>query len=175
MSVAAVVAGQITPTFSFSQTPSTGGLANQALAPALGALAINLKNGNAAPDLVDLLSIVPINLVATTTTLDLTTLTDVLGGAVNLLNVMAMIFVNYSTVAGHDLLVGDAVTNEWDGLLSSAGTLRIPASSVKNPFGGFVIVGCPNGLAVSSSHKVLKVDSGANTVTGAILFVGASA
>lgn len=173
--MAASLTGQTQPTLSFQLTPASGFLANSQITVADSYLT-QFGYGHLA-DQCDLVYAASITFVTSTPqTLDLTSLTDVVGGAVNFARVRLVAIKNLSTADAAVLTVGNSVTNEWDGFLSAAGTLKVFPSSANNPKGGWVILTAPNttGIVVDSTHKTLKLDPGANAFTVNVIIAGGS-
>lgn len=67
------------------------------------------------------------------------------------------------------LLIGDAVTNEWDGFISAGATLKVFPSSLIND--GWFVLTAPNttGIPIDSTHKALKFDP--QTAAGDVIFI----
>lgn len=93
--------------------------------------------------------------------IDLSSLTNVFGEAINFSNVREILIVSRSDNPGNDLIVGDAPTNPWsapwDGDTDGKNVCRAS---------GTVLFSAPlDGFAVSGSSKVLRVtwDAGTNT------------
>lgn len=107
------------------------------------------------------------------------TLFDLYGNPAVFARVNLLAFKIYDTTDGHALTIGDdASGSEWSGaaaLLSTAGTLRILASTAAND--GFLVLAAPNstGYVVDNTHKLLKMDPGAATFNADVIFIGRSA
>jgi hypothetical protein len=136
-----------------------------------------MQTAGVLADQCDTLHMKTYSFVASTPqTIDLSTLTDIYGNAISFsggrVRVLA-IKIN-STTDGVNLILGDSVTNEWDAFLSAAGTLTVFPGTANND--GFFILAAPNttGMAVSSSHKTLKLDPGSNTFTADVIIAGCS-
>lgn len=174
------VAGQCQPSINFTQTPAAGFLSGQAL-PINLTLAALFKASGVLADQVDTIYANTLTFTASTPqTLDLTTLTDILGNAISFARVRFLAIRVQSVTDGQYLLVGDAVTTEWDGFLSAAGTLKVFASSptsagaINNS--GFTLLCAPNttGIAVTGSSKSLKLDPGTFAFKVDIVIAGCS-
>jgi hypothetical protein len=174
--MSSTVSAKISPVVSLAQTPTSGPL-NGTTLNLSPTLALTLSAGTGAADLCDRVYYGLLTFVASTPqTLDLTTLTDVLGNAVNFTRVRAIVIQNQSTVNGVTLTVGNAGANEWDAVLSASGTLGVSGGSPANPNGGFYVQTCPNttGWVVDGTHKALKLDPGAAAFTAVVILVGSS-
>jgi hypothetical protein len=75
-------------------------------------------------------------------------------------------------VDGAALIIGDAVTTEWDAFLSAAGTLKVFPGTAAND--GFWILAAPNTTAmpVTSSSKSLKMDPDTAAFTAEVIIAG---
>jgi hypothetical protein len=113
------------------------------------------------------------SLVATTTTLDLTALTDPNGASITCTTGRVREFWIQNT-SSYSLIVGNAASNAWTGCLSSTGTITIPAGGYFH-FSDATSVGSGVGAVVDATHKNLKLDAGANTVTFNVLLLLCSA
>jgi hypothetical protein len=115
-----------------------------------------------------------------TVDIDLTTLTDPYGAAINFARVKVLAVFNFATNDAYKLVMGLAVTNPWaapfDGL--TTGKLHVPPGRLDATLGvtypGRVLIWAPGatGLAVSGTSKVLRLDSGANTVPYVVALFG---
>jgi len=112
-------------------------------------------------------------LAATTVTYDLTALTGSAGETKAFSKVKLLCIFNNDTVAGHDLVCFDAAATAWQAPLDDAtATVTVP--------GGCSAGGTPlllanmtaAGWTVDGSHKSLKLNSGANSVSYTILIAG---
>jgi hypothetical protein len=158
----------------FFATPSTGAFAGIDV-PVNVAAAVGLNPGTGSSDLINLISVTPYTFVASTPqTVDLTSLLDPFGNAVNLANVRLMVILNLATTTGYTLLAGDSGSNEWDAVVSASGTMTVPPSSPTNPTGGFIIVSAPWGLAVSGTHKTFKLDPSGNAFSAVLYLFGST-
>lgn len=119
----------------------------------------------------DLIYCKPLVLAASATTIDLTSLTGFFGETINFARVREAIGYNPDTTAGHDVTLSQGASNGWTyapvgKLFASGGAFRIadPLST-----------GGGNGMIVDGTHKTVKFDPGANTITIYVLFFGGSA
>ncbi len=173
----ATIQGGVTPGFSFTQTGSTGFLTGTQI-PLQLTLALNIAAGTAA-DKADLIHALTYTFVASTAqTIDLTSLTDVLGGAVNFARVRLFALRVNSTTDAASLTIGNAAATQWLGFLgTTTSTLIIPAASAANTTGAWTMITGPNttGMAVSGSSKSLKMLPSAHAFTADLIIVGCSA
>lgn len=116
---------------------------------------------------------------ASPVSIDLTSLTDPSGAAVNFAKIRAALILNDSTTDGSFLLLDNTVTNGWGSPFNNITTakLKIPAGATVNGtnYPGFFMICGPNttGLTVDSTHKIVSLDPGANTIPYRILWLGA--
>jgi hypothetical protein len=165
-----VVTGQIT--FNAAFTEQATALTTYSI-PATISSNLSYANGTLSNQ-VDTIYAKTITLAGTTQTIDLTSLTDPAGNAINFARVREFIVVNSATSAGFDLKVEAGSSNPVIFippvanflLCRYSGTLRI-----SDP----VSTGSGNGNVVTSSTKTITFDSGANTITFLVLIVGGSA
>jgi hypothetical protein len=129
-----------------------------------GVLTLKSQFGNAASiDNFNLLHATRYNFAASTPELpDLTSLLDQKGNAIGFAQVLYFLYRIQSTNAAFTIAAGGAVTNPWNGFLVGAGQMTWQTSTAKND--GFMILQAPNGMAVNSGSKVLKLDPGTNAV-----------
>ena len=176
----ATVTGQVTPSLNFTQTPAAGFLAGVQV-PANKTIQAIFKTAGVIADQVDTLYANTLTFVASTPqTIDLTTLTDILGNAITFARVRLIAIRVNSTTDGQNLLVGGAGANEWDGFLTSGAKITVFPSTAASGGGlnnsGFFILAAPNttGAVVNSGSKLLKLDPGSNAFTVDILIAGCS-
>lgn len=169
------VTGSMKVTTSSTQTP-TG------LPGTVTPLTINqtfnstFQNGTAA-DLVDQRYIATLTFVASTPqALDLTSLLDSSGGAVNFARVRRLSIKFKDATDGQTLKIGYASTtaNAWTSLLSNPGQLTLQPSTAAND--GFIVLSAPNttGWVVSNTNKLLNLDPGTSAFSIDIEILGAS-
>lgn len=114
------------------------------------------------------------SLASTSTTLDLTAMTDPNGAAITCTTGRIREFVIQNTSA-FPLILGNAASNQWLGMISTAtGTLTIPPGGIHH-FADPTTVGASAGAYVDATHKSLKIDAGAHTVTFNLLIAFCSA
>jgi hypothetical protein len=114
-------------------------------------------------------------LASTPQTIDLTTVTDVLGGTAAFARIRFMTFKMKSTTDAATLIVGNAATNAWSAALGATGTLTLRGSTATND-GGFALWS-PNttGYVVDSTHKSLLMTPSAHAFDVDVYIFGASA
>ncbi len=170
------VSGTITLSGTITEKSATGTVLQLGLSAAL-AIANKFTNGTGAGQ-ADLVYAQPMSLAATTQTIDLTNLTDVINGSIivnNFARVRLIAVVVDDTTAGHKLLVSRGASNGWTILPASTS-----AQAVEPNNGIFLLTdmqstGSGVGYVVGSSSKTILLDSGANTVTFSLMIVGCSA
>jgi len=143
-----------------TETPSNTNLPPYTVGPTT--LKANLANGSAA-DQVQQQYIATLSLAGAAQTIDLTSLTDPLGVAVNFTAIKRLRVRHKGTTDGQNLTMKPGTTNGWTALLNSAGTLAICPATGNNP--AWVEFVAPNttAWAVSSTSKTITFDPGANT------------
>lgn len=152
-------------------TPATASVTLQT--PSVTLASINYSNGTGAGQ-TDLMYESQQTLASTTLTIDLTSLTDPFGGAINFARVRELFVLNYTATAGFDLIVEQGASNGFAFVPPSANAYKCFAN------GGCYWLRDPNtsgasvGLFTSGSSKTIKFDSGAHTVTFYILILGTS-
>lgn len=118
----------------------------------------------------NLMTVLAATLTAATEEIDLTTLTDPGGQAINFARIKGYGLFNFSVAGGSsagNLIVGGAASNPWAAPFDGTGTSKLvvgPGPSSGVPGGVVHWFGDATGLAVSGTSKVLKLDSGAATV-----------
>jgi hypothetical protein len=127
-------------------------------------------------DQCDLLHAKTYTLVASTPqTIDLTALLDPVGAAVVFARVRLVAIRVKSITDGAVLLLGASGANDWTGLVSTAGTVKVYASSALND--GFTIFQMPNttgAVVTSAGQRLVKLDPGTNAMLVDILIAGCS-
>jgi hypothetical protein len=134
-------------------------------------IAETLTMGTGAGKL-NLMNKVQLGSLTGTVDIDLSTLTDPDNQAINYARVKVLAILNYATNDAYKLVMGLAASNPWvapfDGL--TTGKLMIPPGRIDATTGitypGRVLFWANNatGLVVSGTSKVIRLDSGANTV-----------
>jgi hypothetical protein len=94
--------------------------------------------------------------------LDLTALTDPLGGALNFTNVSEILITNDSTTAGQDFTIG-AGTN---GLFTAAPNV------VRANGGQWHLTDVNPGITVDGTHKIFQIANASGTASGKITILG---
>lgn len=175
------VTGSIYANPSFNQTPTTGFLAGVAL-PVNATIQAVFRAAGVAADQVNLIHARTYTFVsATAQTIDLTALTDIVGGTVNFARVRLVAIRVKSTTDAARLTVGAAATNAWEGFLSPAGTFTVFPSTANSDGtvnnSGFFIMGAPNttGVVVSGSTKSLKMLPSAHAFDVDVIIAGCDA
>ena len=175
----AVVVGTAVQNISFTQTVSSGLINPYSIVPAIAApgvpgASINYANGTAA-GLVDLLYEKQFSLASTTTTLDLTSLTDAGGGAIVFARIRELIVYVYDASAAHLIKVYAGASNGITWVPPVANYLQVAGNGGSLRLSDPQTVGSSLGYYVDGTHKNLVFDSVANTVTFYVLIAGCSA
>lgn len=167
----AVVNGTIYRKDTFTQTVSSGVVSSYSIDVAPAIQSVNYTNGTSASQ-VDLLYGKQLSITTTPTDLDLTTLTDPPGGAVNFARVRELIIENLSTTAGQNLVVSGGASNQWTGFLNSTGTLTLPPGAklrISDP----TSVTTAGGIT-SGTSKTLRLVASTGTISANVTLVGGS-
>jgi hypothetical protein len=117
----------------------------------------------------------PITLAATTQTIDLTSLTDPSGAAVNFARVRELLIYNPTATAGFDIKVEQGASNPWAFVPPSTSPQIVRYGGGLYRISDPISTGGGNGNVVGGASKTIKFDSGANTVTFWVLALGGSA
>lgn len=176
--------GSMITNFGFTENITAGVINPLALGTSINQN-INYANGTGAGQ-IDLLYGKVLNLAGSATTLDLTSLTDLNGAAINFARVRELVIVNQAITAGFIVTIGAAASNAWStGALGTATSTSILQPSVTTPaqllglsmfrWSDPFTVGASTGGYVDSTHKALKLDPGANTINISIIIAGCSA
>jgi hypothetical protein len=131
----------------------------------------DLANGTAA-DQADLIFHDQRTLTATSEELDLAGgLTDAFGNTLTFVKIKALLIHNKSTTATEDLLVGGAAANAFiDWVASATDIVTVQPNAV------FLLWSPNDGYTVTAATgDLLKIDSGADTITYDIIIIGTSA
>lgn len=109
-------------------------------------------------------------LTATSTTLDLTSLTGTFG-TVTFTKIKALILINTSTTDGAMLTVGNAASNQWYAPFGGS------AHTVKVGPGSCLVLSAMTAQStgawtVDASNKSLKIDAGSATITYKLVLIG---
>lgn len=176
----AVVSGTLNIAASFAQTVSSGVITAQSLPASLN-FNLTFANGTGT-GAVDLCYAKQLSLAGTATTLDLTSLADLSGATVNFARVRLFMVQNLATTAGHTVTVGSAASNQWTGYLGTTTSTvvlqpNVGATSNQSVFTFLdpYSTGAATGAYVDGTHKSLKLDPGANTISVNVLILGCSA
>ena len=169
------VTGSISTQTSFTQVPTT---VPGSVTPLNNAqsLKVTFQTSGTAADTVDLKYSATLTFTASTAqTLDLTALTDIYGGTVNLARVRSLTIYMKSTTDGATLTVGAAGTNPWAAILGTTGTLVMQSSTSTNA--SMLVLTAPNttGWVTSGSSKNLKLTPSAHAFSVDIEITGCSA
>jgi hypothetical protein len=157
----------------FSEVPASGIFAGTSVTLPSQRFQALFQNGTLT-DQIDGLSAQLLTFAASTSqTIALNALTDFLGNTLTVARVPFIAFRNLSVVDNDCFTVGDAVTDEWDGFLSAAGTMLVYPSSVGSVNDGFVVISAPGTTAmpVGGSNYNLKINPG-SLAKSLILLVG---
>jgi hypothetical protein len=168
----AVITGSQRIQTSFTQTKSTGVITPLSLGATIG-FTPNYGNGTGANQ-VDLMYSAAVTLASTTSVLDLTSLTDLAGAAVNMARVRELIIQSTDTTLTKLLKFYAASSNGWTFIPLVATFLTIPAGGclhMSDPLS----VGAGVGLVTGGASKVITIDSVAQTCTYNIIIAGCSA
>lgn len=168
------VTGTATMAMRFQQVVSSGFVTPQTLNGFLNQLGSGTENaiygsGTGAGQ-CDLLHVKAYTLAASATTIDLTSLLDMAGGAINFARVREFVVYNPDAVAGHDVLVEQGASNGWafaPVTTAWAGGGAIRQADPLSTGGG-------NGAIVGGSSKTVKFDPSSHTVTIWVLIAGSS-
>jgi hypothetical protein len=145
-----------------------------------GIPALNYQKGTGAQQ-INILGVKGGTLAAGTVAIDLTTITDVFGTALNFATVLGFVVLNYATTASNILLVDGTVANAWKAPYNAIATAKlvVPAGALvgTTTVPGFIMMASPNtaGYAVSGTSKVIQLDSGAFTIPYQVAAIGISA
>jgi len=104
--------------------------------------------------------------------LDLLTILNAYGAAINLQKVMGVYIANTVAAGGASLLIGGAAANAWSAVFAD------PTDKIKLPPNSAIILPCVAGLTVDGTHKVLKLThdgTGTADLTYEIVVVGEGA
>lgn len=172
-----VVSGGSSAVVQFTESPSSGYLANQSIQiPSAGERVRAYFSPGTAADKCDGLAALSLTFAPSVPqNVDLLALIDIItGAALTVARVRFFLIKVLSQVDAAVLLVGGAGANEWDGFLSSGGKMTVFPSSAAND--GFTEIAAPNntGIPVTAGSHILKLDPGANAMTVVVLIGTAS-
>lgn len=168
------VAGNIQFIPSFNEIISTG-LLNTLNLPASLNIQNSYTNATTGALTVDQIHAKVYTLAASATTIDLTSLLDLNGAAMNFTRVRDFIVVNNDTTVSHVVKVSQGASNGWSFLPPAANFLTCCA------LGGVIWLHDPqsslstNGMITDGTHKTILLDPGAFTINLSVLIVGGSA
>lgn len=169
----AVVTGTAQLVAGFNQTNSSGLITTQTL-PASISLTTQYQNGTGA-GAINLIFAKQIALVASTPqTLDLTTLTDLSGAAVNFARIRELVVQVVTATSGFNVILGNAAATAFAAFWGATGTDTVFAGSIRY-FTDPTSVGVGIGAVTSGTSKSLKLDPGSNNVTINLLIAGCTA
>lgn len=167
-----VVAGNVNPNISITQTATLGTAPNTPLPAGLGALRGNFLNGTGADQFALVHSKTYAFAASTPQTINLFSgaLLDMLGNPTVFSSVRFFLYRLQNTL-GFPLTVGGAGTDPWNGFLVGSGKMIWSPSSLVND--GYSIIQAPTaaGMAVNSGSCQLLMDPGANTVGNVDLII----
>jgi hypothetical protein len=136
----------------------------------------NFATSGTTADSVDLMHVKTYSFAASTAqTLDLTSLTDVYGGAVAFARVRAIEIKVKSTTDGATLTLSPGASNGWTNFLGTSSTLILQASTSSNDAGFVVTAPNTTGWVVDSTHKTLTLTPSAHAYDVDVQIMGASA
>lgn len=169
----ATVTASITVSTTSQQTP-TGLPGNVTPVTINQTLSTNFQTSGTAADSVNLNYVATLSLAAAVTTIDLTSLTDRYGAAVNFARVRSVTIKNNATTDTWTVIVKPGASNGWTNFLGTSSTAIVGPSTVNNV--GCLVMTSPNttGWVVDGTHKTLAFDPGANTFTIAVEINGAN-
>lgn len=173
----ATITGNITITTSFRQVTASGFGSNQISTGGNQSYSAPFSTGGTAgaANQADLKHTKVYTLSGSATTIDLTNLTDDSGATISFARVRSLTVRNRSTTDGQTVTVTAGASNGWTAPGGSGWSqYAFPATSA---CAGFYAFTAPNttGAVVDSTHKTLKLDPGANTITVDVEIVGCSA
>lgn len=179
----AVVTGTVNLNAGFTQVVTSGVPSSLSL-PALVNQSYAYANGTGAGQ-CDLFYAKILALAAAATTLDLTSLTDLNGAAINFARVREILIINQAVTAAYTLTLGLGASNPWStGPIQASSTIVIPpsvgqvtpfANNARFALGDPYTVGATSGWYIDGTHKTFKLDPGANTLNALIILLGCSA
>lgn len=168
----AVITGSQRIQTNFTQVNTTGLIVPISFPATIG-YTPNYGNGSAANQ-VNLLYAANVTLASTTAVLDLTSLTDLAGAAVNMVRVRELIIQSTDTVAAKILKLYAASSNGW-GFIPLIATFQTITAGGCYHMSDPLSVGAGVGLVTGVSSKVITIDSVAQTCNYNIIIAGCSA
>lgn len=168
------VNGNLSFNFSVTEVISSG-VVTPINFPAAFAQNINYSTGTGSSQ-IDIIHAKQYSLVASPTTIDLTSLLSLSGISINFARVRELIVIPQDTTATHVITVGGGTTNPW---LPVGAGLIVPAATaagqaplrISDPYS----VGGSVGNIVGGSSKTIKFDPGAFTAVVNVYIFGCSA
>ena len=168
-----VVVGNVTRNLSFTESVTTGVLATQNIpVPITQSVAYTNGTGIRA---VDTIYGKQLTLAATTTTLDLTSLTDPAGNTVNFARVREFSVQVVTPTVGYSVSIYKGASNGWSFLPASTGPIIVQPNGGMFGMSDATSTGGSAGYLVSGSSKMVVLDPGSNTIIINIIIVGGSA
>lgn len=176
----ATIQGTLNFNAAFNQIVSSGVVSTQNIPASLG---INwTPTSGTGTGAVDLCYAKQLSLAGSATTLDLTSVTDLSGASVSFARVRLIVVQNLATTAGYTVTIGAAASNQWTGFLGTTTSTLVlqPNVGATTNHSAFVATdiystGSSTGAYVDSTHKSLKLDPGANTISVNVFILGCSA
>ena len=167
------VTGNTNLVWNFTQTKTTGlpGSGGLSLNPSFSWSTQTYQTSGTGANACDLMYVASLTLAAAPQTLDLTSLTDLFGGAVVFVKVRELILFNKSTTDGQVVTYKPGASNGWTGFMGGTtptGTL-FPSEVMHKA------APTTSGMAVSGTSKTFTLDPGANTITVEIGIAGTDA
>lgn len=172
--MATTVTGSTRITSAAALVQSTGPLANQPV-PIDNTINASFAAGTAA-DLVDLAYAATLSFTASTPQdLDLTSLTNIFGAAVNFARVRSILIKPLGTTNGALLTLSPHATNGWTNFLGASSALKLHMATSTNEAGCCLVAPNTTGWAVSGTNKVLTLTPSAHAFDVDIEIKGCSA
>lgn len=174
------VSGGTNATFSYTETITSGVVQTLQLQTGI-TLGINYSSGTGTQQ-VDLIYAKQLTLSATPTTLDLTSLADLVGSSYSFFRVRELIITNLASVGGQTLSLGSTggVASGFSGFWGTSAVVTIPPA-VGQTTGNTVRFADPwstsstSGAVVGASNKNIKLDPGANSFNVNVIILGCDA
>jgi hypothetical protein len=156
----------------FTETPSTGLFAGTSQSYPNLRIQSTFSPGVLA-DQCDGIAFLPLAFAASTPqTIDLNALVDFYTGAtLTVARVPFIAFKNLSQLDNDFFTVGDAVTNEWDGFLSAAGTMLVYPSSPGAANDGFTVISAPGLTAMPAGVSTYNLKINPGTLAKSLIVV----
>lgn len=168
------VVGTATVNLAFTQTNSAGLINPLSFQAVVNQINGSYANGTGANQL-NLMYASQFSLSSSTLAIDLTSLTDLAGAAVNMLRVREFVVQVITTASGQNVTVYASASSGWSVLPGSASAISVLANGGMFRLSDPITVGSGNGYVTGASSKKLVVDGSSSIVTGNLLILGCSA